>query len=202
MLPGPLPADPQSPPAASQTGPSPKQTLGGQQFWTDLKLYHGWRVQQHALTGRCRLLDGRNRRWTSGDLQVCMTELESLKRKFNLPRMQGKAVILLHGLADTRWVMSDLQSHLEQRGDYEHVLNMSYASTRKDVEAHSSALASVISGLDGVTQLDLVGYSLGSIVIRHYWNREDTGPDARIRRVVMLGPPNKGGASGQPPRQK
>ena len=175
--------------ASSHAGPSPKQTMGGQQFWTDLKLYQGWRVQQHALTGRCRLLDGRNRRWTSGDLQQCLTELETLKRQHGLPRMQGKAVILLHGLADTRWVMSDLQEYLEQRGDYEHVLNMSYASTRKDVQAHASALSSVISGLEGVTQLDLVGYSLGSIVIRHYWNAE---PDSRIRRVVMLGPPNKG----------
>ena len=175
---------------APRSTSAPKQTMGGQQFWTDLLLFRGWRIQQHALTKRCRLLDERNRRWESGDFQTCASRLDDLKRSLGLRRMGGKAVILLHGLADTRWVMSELESHLQQQGGHEHVLNMSYASTRDHVEAHSEALASVIQGLDGVSQLDLVGYSLGAIVIRHYAKRGDV--DRRISRVVMLGPPNKG----------
>jgi hypothetical protein len=55
----------------------------------------------------------------------------------------------------------------------------------------------VIRNLEGITEIDLVAHSLGNIVIRHYLADQtdaakDKQPDERIRRIVMLGPPNQG----------
>ena len=51
--------------------------------------------------------------------------------------------------------------------------------------------------LDGIAEINFVAHSLGNLVIRHYLGdqtRPDLGisPDPRIRRIVMLGPPNQG----------
>jgi pimeloyl-ACP methyl ester carboxylesterase len=92
--------------------------------------------------------------------------------------------------------MASLASYLESNGKYI-VCNVSYASTRQTLDQHASALNEIIAALDGIDQIDLVGHSLGSIVIRRYLKRT-TDPssgrqgDPRIGRIVMIGPPNRG----------
>jgi pimeloyl-ACP methyl ester carboxylesterase len=55
----------------------------------------------------------------------------------------------------------------------------------------------VIANLDGVDEINFVAHSLGNLVIRHYL-ADHTDPqtgrqgDPRIKRIVMLGPPNNG----------
>ena len=45
--------------------------------------------------------------------------------------------------------------------------------------------------LDGIAEINFVGHSMGNIVIRHYLGDEaGKKPDGRLRRFVMLGPPN------------
>ena len=55
----------------------------------------------------------------------------------------------------------------------------------------------MVENLGQVDEIDFVAHSLGNLVIRHYL--ADTTnpaaghlPDVRIRRIVMLGPPNNG----------
>jgi pimeloyl-ACP methyl ester carboxylesterase len=174
----------------------PTPTLGGTQFWTDQLLFHDWRIQQSSLTGHYRLLDGRNIRRAWGDFDHCRAMLEAVKREQELPPMRGKAVILLHGLCSVRYTMNSLGAYLREDGDYT-VLNMTYASTRRTLDDHAAALDSVIRNLDGIEKIDFVGHSLGNIVVRRYLAMQTddaTGatPDPRIRRFVMLGPPNNG----------
>lgn len=71
-----------------------------------------------------------------------------------------------------------------------HVINMSYASGRSGIEQHAEALASVIDNLPGATEIDFVGHSMGSIIVRYYLGTR--GQDKRFRRMVMLAPPNHG----------
>jgi pimeloyl-ACP methyl ester carboxylesterase len=176
----------------------PMPTMGGMQFWADELFFHDWRIQRNALTGHCRLLDGKNLRYASGTYEECLSRLDQIKRARNLPPMQGKAVILLHGLADTRLSMTLLGKYLELNGGYT-VFNVVYPSTRKSIGEHARSLANVIDNLDGVEEINFVAHSMGNIVIRHYL-ADGSGagarrrPDPRIKRFVMLGPPNHGSA--------
>lgn len=172
------------------------RTLGGVQFWGDELFFHQWHIQRNALTGHCRLLDPDNRRHAWGSFEQCQSRLDEIKSQRELPPMEGRAVILLHGLGGWHGSMKTLADYLEERGNYT-VFNMSYPSTRGEIGEHARALASVVEHLEGIEEINFVGHSLGNLVIRHYL-RDQTdapagrAPDPRIKRIVMLAPPNHG----------
>ncbi|MEQ8785705.1 MAG: alpha/beta hydrolase [Pirellulaceae bacterium] len=187
-------AEAETPPSGPLNIPTP--TLGGTQYWTDLVLLHDWRIQQHAYTGHCRLLDDGNIRRAWGSFEHCRAVLDETKVAQELPPLKSKVVILLHGLCSVRFAMNGMVGYLREHSDYS-VLNMSYASSKRTLVDQADALHSVLSHLDGVEEVNLVGHSMGNIVIRRYFARRtdpERGltPDRRIRRIVMLGPPNKG----------
>jgi len=191
-------AQPPGPISNSITGSDlvPLPTLGGKQFWADELFFHRWRLQRSVLTGHCRLLDEHNRRHAYGTYVQCRAKLEQIKRLRNLPPMQGKAVIVLHGLFRSRSSMSTLCKRLESDGQFV-VFNVGYPSTRRNVAGHAAALGRVVENLHGIDEINFVAHSLGNIVIRHYLadqSDEAAGrsPDPRIKRFVMLGPPNHG----------
>lgn len=178
------------------------RTWGGKQYWADVELFHDWRIQRNSVTHHHRLLDGKNVRHTWGTLEECRQKLEEIKREQQLPPMQGEAVIVMHGLVRTRASMHKCAEFLEREGDYT-VFDVGYPSTRADIGEHAACLASVIEHLDGIDTIYLVGHSLGNLVIRHYLaDQTDAAsgktPDARIRRIVMLGPPNHGTPLAEP----
>jgi pimeloyl-ACP methyl ester carboxylesterase len=171
-------------------------TFGGMQFWTDELVFHDWRIQRHAVTGHYRLLDEKNIRRAWGDYAACSRELEQIRRDKQLPPLKPRVVLLLHGLVRSRESMESLCGYLRKHGDYS-VLNVSYASTRGTLEEHAQALAKIIQHLDGVSETNFVGHSLGNLIVRYYLN--DRAQNAalntaipRLGRVVMLAPPNNG----------
>lgn len=171
-------------------------TLGGWQMWTDEFVYRDWRIQRHCETSHCRLLDGDNFRCAWGTYDDCRRKFEELRTSRKLPPLGPKVVIALHGLGNTRTVMTRLADYLRKDGDYE-VLLVSYASTRADIETHAQSLAKVVEGLEDVREINFVAHSLGNLVLRHYlYDQTDAAqglrPDPRIKRIVMLGPPNQG----------
>lgn len=173
----------------------PFPTMGGRQFWADELLFHSWRIQRNVITHHCRLLDENNLRHASGSYEKCLAVLQDVKRKRKLPPMEGRAVVLLHGLARSRSSMAKLSKQLQDAGFS--VFDVGYPSTRRGVSDHARALAGIIDNLDGIEEINFVGYSLGNIVIRHYLadqTDEESGrrPDPRIKRFVMIGPPNHG----------
>ncbi len=191
-------AEPSNPITGAITGSEliPMPTLGGKQFWSDEFFFHQWRIQRNAETGHFRLLDKYDLRHASGSYAQCRANLERIKRERQLPPMRGKAVVVLHGLFRTRSSMSTLAEYLAEKGGYT-VFRVGYPSTRRPVAGHAAALDRIIKNLDGISQVDLIGHSMGNIVIRHYLaDQTDPAighrPDRRIGRVVMLGPPNQG----------
>lgn len=173
------------------------KTLGGTQVWTDEFVFRDWRIQRNALTNHCRLLDGRDVRRESGDFNQCFHRFQELQKSIGLKPQDGKAVVLLHGLARSRDCMDDLGRYLENRGDYIPI-NIGYASTRCTLDEHATGLATVLSRLDGIDEIDLVCHSLGNLVVRRYIalcqadDKDGVILDPRIKRMVMLGPPNQG----------
>ena len=168
------------------------KTLGGKQFWTDYLVQHDLRIQRNEVSNHYRLLDGRNYRLAWGTFPQCKESLKKLSEKKQLPDVKGTVVLLLHGLGRTRSSMGDLQKRLDEQPGVT-ALSLSYASTRAPIEQHAEALGSVIKNLPQAKEINLVAHSMGNLVIRHYLSREQ-GADQRIKRIVMLAPPNQGAA--------
>ncbi len=183
-------------PAGGPVSPIPMPTMGGKQFWADELFFHEWRIQQNVLTGDYRLLDGNDFRHASGTYDECLAALGQLKRQRKMPPMRGKAVIVLHGLGADRSHMADLAKYLRERGRYS-VFNVTYPSTQRDIGANAKSLAHIIDNLDGIEEINFVAHSLGNIVVRRYLGDQTDAssgrrPDGRIKRFVMLAPPNHG----------
>ncbi len=169
-------------------------TGGGKQFWADVWLFHDLRIQRHALTQHCRLLDGKNCRLASGTYEECREELDRIRQRDNIPAMQGRAIVVLHGLFRNRGTMERMHASLAAAGGYS-VFSVGYPTTRGSVVDHASSLDSVVNSLEGISEINFVAHSLGNLVVRH-WLHDMAGsgralPAAqKFGRMVMLAPPN------------
>ncbi len=170
--------------------------FAGKQLWTDELLFHDFRIQRNAIDDTCCLIDGQDQRITVGDFAACQVKLSEIKRDRKLPGMQGKVVLVLHGLGRTRNSSVAMAKYLEKKGRMT-AMTFGYASTRDDIATQAKSLARVIENLDGVTEINFVAHSLGNLVIRHYLaDHTDPAlglkPDPRIKRIVMVAAPNNG----------
>lgn len=195
-------ADEAPPPKqAAEKSPQPwrewlgKKTLGGVVLWGDQLFFHDCRIQQNVWTGHYRLLDGDNQQLASGTLDQCKQELARHRKRQKLPPMSGRAVLMLHGLGGVRLTMQLVAGELERQGY--HVFNVTYPSTRANLQQHAQALASIVEHLDGVEEINFVGHSMGNLVIRRYLGLCEQADshhklDPRLKRIVMIAPPNHG----------
>ncbi len=171
------------------------KTGGGKQFWADVWFFHDWHIQCHALTNQYRLLDGSNHRQASGTFEACRDKLEEIRQRDKLPPMEGKALILLHGLFRTRAAMSALCKTVNDAGGYT-TFCVGYPTTRGSVDSHARSLDSVVRSLEGMSQINFVAHSLGNLVVRRWLYNFDeeqrTLPKGQsFGRMVMLAPPNR-----------
>ena len=95
-----------------------------------------------------------------------------------------RTVVLLHGLARTSLSMMIPARHLRQAGHT--VANLGYPSRSRDLPTLARDVASRLPK----GELDFVTHSMGGIVVRLLARDPLVAP--RIRRVVMLAPPNNG----------
>jgi pimeloyl-ACP methyl ester carboxylesterase len=172
------------------------RTMGGKQFWTDELIHDGWRIQRNVLSRHYRLLDPTDARRAWGSWEKCRESWLTLKEQEHVPPLKKRVVVVLHGLGRTRGAMEGIAEYLAHHGDYS-ALCMSYASTRATIGDHAESLARVIDNLDGVEEINFLAHSMGNLVIRHYFgdrqaSADSAGLDSRIRRFVMLAPPNNG----------
>lgn len=97
--------------------------------------------------------------------------------------VRDATVVLVHGLwmrAPVMWPLGVLLARLGW-----HVGRFGYPSLRETLDANADRLASHVAGQSG-RAVHLVGHSLGGLVILRMLERH---ADARIGRVVLLGPP-------------
>lgn len=171
------------------------KTLGGKQFWTDIRNCGGWRIQENAVTGHFRLIDSKNYRHCWGSADECHEFLERKIEAGEAAYPTGRVVIVLHGLIRATGSMQSLGRYLDDRTTLT-ALDFEYASTRRPIAEHAAALKSVVDQIGSdVTEINFVGHSMGNIVVRRYLHdvKSATGSsDPRFKRMVMIGPPNQG----------
>lgn len=163
-------------------------TLGGKQFWGDVLLRRGFRIQRR-IDGRHRLLDPRDRRLAVGDFAACRRELEALEVP---PDDSRHLVLLLHGIFRSKDAFAGMTRGLRAEGYDVYAVN--YPSTRQSIDAHADQLDQLLGALEGVQKVSLVGHSLGGIVIRALLGRRQAAWQDRIsvNRAVLIGSPNRG----------
>jgi hypothetical protein len=170
------------------------KTAGGRQFWSDVWFFHQWHIQRNVFTGHHRLLDGADHRYAHGSFDDCRQALDRIRERDKLRPMSGRAVVVLHGLFSARALMRSLCTSLEAGGDFS-TFNIGYPTTRGSVAQHAAGLDDIIRCLDGITEINFVGHSLGNLVIRHWLGDIASGrltlPTGKtLGRMVMLAPPN------------
>jgi len=163
------------------------KTLGGWQFWADLRFFRGWRVQRNAFTGHFRLLDPCNCRRAFGSLETCLAKLAEIQQSRQLASMSGKAVIVIHGILRSSRTFTVMRPALEHAGYT--VVEFEYPSTRIGIAEAANNLNQVIESLEGIAEISFVVHSMGGLVARA-WLKQHA--DSRVKRMVMLGVPNRG----------
>lgn len=167
------------------------QTAADALAWSDERVAGDWRVQRRAGTTAGRILDPADQQVTAGSLTDCLERFSRLQAEGQIPPVAGDTVILLHGLGEGRTAMQPLSKHLRQSLDAT-VMSFGYASPRVGLAAHADSLAAVIAGLPQATSISFVGHSMGNLVVRRWLGQATPESRGRIRRMVMLGPPNQG----------
>lgn len=166
------------------------KTLGGRQFWGDVAFFRGWRIQQNVLTQHYRLLDPHDVRKAWGTLDECRAALDEIKADQQLPPMSGTAVVLVHGIVRSSKSFGPLRKRLEEAGNT--VVGFDYPSTQVTINQAVDYLAQVLASLEGIERIDFVVHSMGGLLVRHYLQQAGEQADPRIRRMVMMGVPNRG----------
>ncbi len=168
----------------------PLWTLGGKQFWADVFIYHGWRIQRNVFTGHCRLLDSEEVRKAWGDYAACRTAFAEYRREKELEANSSHWIFLIHGLFRAKESMASLKTDLSRAGYEANTVN--YPSTQKSIEDHARQLRKLIRRADGAETVSFVTHSLGGIIVRKLFELSGWQKQVKPGRIVMIAPPNKG----------
>ena len=159
--------------------------------WSDEVIQHDWRLQRRPGVDACRILDPQDDVVQDGSRQACLEALATLENDGRIQAVNGPTVIVLHGLGEGRRSMRPLVEYLRKTIDAT-VLSFGYASTSAGIDDHGRSLAAVIKHLPAADSISFVGHSMGNLVVRRWMGLATEDDLARVRRMVMLGPPNQG----------
>jgi len=167
----------------------PLPTFGGRQYWTDIRIQDGWRIQVHVKSGHCRLLDRLDVRRSFGDEASQLKAMEARIQSGQIAKMKSSVVIVIHGLGRSHHSMRALTKAF--RADGREAIDFNYASTKLPIEQHAAALNRLLQDLNDATRISFVTHSLGGIVLRQALSLAEY---PNLDRAVLLTAPNQGSA--------
>lgn len=166
----------------------PLPTMGGKQYWSDVELYGGWRIQQSVFTKHYRLLSPKDIRRAWGSLEQCRYVLEEAKIKGKARLRSDKVCVLIHGYWRSKDSMKGLKKGLQNAG-YQ-VYGINYPSTRLEIEKFAVQVRGILEQIrPDFEEINIVTHSMGGIVARSVLSKEDS---PEVNRLVMVAPPNQG----------
>jgi len=165
----------------------PRISFIGWEYWSDVAVDDGCRLQRHAIYDGYRVLDGKNRCVASGSREECQRDIaERLERGLVKP-LRGEVVLLMHGVLRSSRSMAKLKTRLEEQGFT--VVGLDYASNSLPIEKHAVNFGQVLASLDHAKSIHVVCHSMGGLVVRRCLSEK---ADRRVKRIVLLGTPNRG----------
>lgn len=171
-------------------------TLGGKQLWEDLFFYQGWRIQRNCLTKRYRLLDSWDIRRESGTLLHCQNAFIHYIEVYQLLRPKQKAVVMLHGLSQTKDIFESMSTAFEKESFTSIAIN--YPSLRKNFDNFTEQLNFLLKNLKDIQEVNFIVYGLGGLILRKLLSKYSSWQSRiRIGRAVMINVPNQGWTGGE-----
>lgn len=168
---------------SSQAGSLPNikfPTLGGMQFWDDVRIVNGHKIQRHVWTKHYRLLDGGQWRLAWGSLADC-------ERLLPKARKQDKPLVLLiHGMGRSHYSMNILKKKLVEKGL--HAESLSYSSMISSRKSFAQNLSEVIN-TNPAQKIYIVTHSLGGILLRDYIEKYAS---KKVCGAITLAAPHQG----------
>lgn len=166
----------------------PMKTMGGKQFWADVAMYGGWRIQHNVITDHYRLLDGKDWRRAWGTLAQCQGALEQAKQDGKAKLTSKKLCVLLHGYLRSSRSLGKLKEGLEDAG-YE-VYAVTYPSTQFEIDEFKTQVEGLLRGVSNdFEEIYFVTHSMGGLVTRRVLSSNEY---PKVKRFVMIGTPNQG----------
>ena len=159
--------------------------------WSDIRVLSNWRIQQHAQSESYRILNMNDKVVVEGTLDVCSRNFSNLIQNGDIDSLRNDAVILIHGLGESRSAMNPLVAFLDKNMSAS-IMTFGYASPQATLASHARALEKVLASLPPTTTVSFVGHSMGNLVVRRWLQIAQPEMINRIKRMVMLGPPNQG----------
>ena len=174
-------------------------TLGGMQWWADEYILAGWRLQRHIRTGHWRLLDRKDVRQAWGSYEACRTVLERERLSRSLAFTSRHLVLMLPGIGRSKHMFAAAITQLATK--HCDIMAINYPSTRLGLDDHSKQLARLLSRLQGIETVTLIGHSMGGLVIRGLFSNNpelaDRRQGPRIQQCVFVFTPNQGAYKAQ-----
>lgn len=136
------------------------------QFWTDYRWNSGCRLQKNELMKNWRVLDAKNIRQASGTRDECTIAFSELVESVAKNVCYDHVVLLMHGLMRTPRSMNSLANYLTSQGIGVPIAP-SYASSQASIGVHATAFRELVESLPGQPRIDIVGHSMGNIIVRH-----------------------------------
>ncbi|TNE87010.1 MAG: hypothetical protein EP330_20590 [Deltaproteobacteria bacterium] len=169
----------------------PTPTLGGKQFWADLMVRGGYRIQENVYTGRCRLLGTMDEALAFGSYEECEAAFAKRAAHLDLTPNSEHLVLTLHGLFRAKDAMLPMLRALRKDGFEAETVN--YPSTRRTLEQHAEQLEHLLDRVEGVSKVSFVTHSMGGVVARVLLARNGAWRKRlEVGRLVMIATPNKG----------
>ena len=159
--------------------------------WSDIRVLSNWRIQQHAQSESYRILNMNDKVVVEGTLEACSRNFSNLTQNGDIDPLRDDAIILIHGLGESRSAMKPLVAFLEKNMSAS-IMTFGYASPQATLASHARALEKVLASLPPTTTVSFVGHSMGNLVVRRWLQIAQPEMINRINRMVMLGPPNQG----------
>lgn len=98
----------------------------------------------------------------------------------------NKHVILLHGLWESKRLLSPISKRLMKKGYVTHKID--YNTTSINLNDLFSEIDSIVLNIPDGDQINFIGHSLGGVMIRTYF---DNGGDIPNSKVITLGSPHQ-----------
>ena len=163
-------------------------TLGGKQFWADLRVVGGWRIQRHVETGHHRLLDERDIRRAWGSREHCDEALAEAQAEGKAKNQSDRLCLMVHGHIRAKESFNTMAAAMREDGYDAYAIN--YPSARATVDDLLEQMRTLMADFwHAYSHIDIVTHSMGGLLMRAAITDKEWDS---IGRFVMLGPPNQG----------